>query len=213
MPVHQFVHDHHLVERGLRNYWGYNSIAYLAPHNGYSSPDALGQVQEFKAMVKALHAAGIEVILDVVYNHTAEGNHLGPTLSFKGIDNASYYRLDPDDPRYYRDYTGTGNTLNMRNPFVLQLVMDSLRYWVEDVHVDGFRFDLASTLARTLHDVDRLSAFFDLVQQDPVISQVKLIAEPWDVGDGGYQVGNFPRAVVGVERALPRHHPRLLWAV
>ncbi len=192
MPVHQFVRDHHLVERGLTNYWGYNSIAYLAPHNGYTSAAALGQVQEFKTMVKSLHAAGIEVILDVVYNHTAEGNHLGPTLSMRGIDNHASYRTMADDPRYYLDFTGTGNSLNMRHPHVLQLIMDSLRYWVTEMHVDGFRFDLASTLARELHDVDRLAAFFDLVQQDPVVSHVKLIAEPWDIGEGGYQVGNFP---------------------
>ncbi|HEX5267876.1 MAG TPA: glycogen debranching protein GlgX [Acidimicrobiales bacterium] len=192
LPVHQFIHDQRLVERGLSNYWGYNSIGYLAPHNGYSSSGQRGQqVGEFKAMVKALHQAGIEVILDVVYNHTAEGNERGPMLSFKGIDNAAYYRL-ADDRRRYMDYTGTGNSLNMRHPHVLQLIMDSLRYWVLDMHVDGFRFDLASTLARELHDVDRLSAFFDLIQQDPVVSQVKLIAEPWDVGEGGYQVGNFP---------------------
>jgi glycogen operon protein len=192
LPAHQFVHDSVLVERGRRNYWGYNSIGYFAPHNEYSSGGQRGeQVQEFKRMVKTLHAAGIEVILDVVYNHTAEGNHLGPMLSFRGIDNAAYYRLQ-DDPRFYRDYTGTGNSLNMRHPHVLQLIMDSLRYWVMEMHVDGFRFDLAATLARELHDVDRLSAFFDLVQQDPVLSQVKLIAEPWDVGEGGYQVGNFP---------------------
>jgi len=193
MPVHQFIHDAHLVESGLRNYWGYNSIAYLAPHNDFSSSGQRGQqVQEFKAMVRALHQAGIEVILDVVYNHTAEGNHMGPTLSFRGIDNAAYYRLVAEDRSQYMDYTGTGNSLNMRHPHVLQLIMDSLRYWVLDMHVDGFRFDLASTLARELHDVDRLSAFFDLIQQDPVVSQVKLIAEPWDVGEGGYQVGNFP---------------------
>jgi isoamylase len=192
LPVHQFVHDHRLVQLGLRNYWGYNSIGYFAPHNEYSSSGQRGeQVQEFKRMIKTLHEAGIEVILDVVYNHTAEGNHLGPMLSFRGIDNTAYYRLD-DDPRFYRDYTGTGNSLNMRHPHVLQLIMDSLRYWVLEMHVDGFRFDLAATLARELHDVDRLSAFFDLVQQDPVLSQVKLIAEPWDVGEGGYQVGNFP---------------------
>jgi isoamylase len=192
-PVHQFVHDAHLVERGLRNYWGYNSIGYFAPHNDYASGDAAGdQVQEFKTMVQRLHEAGIEVILDVVYNHTAEGNHLGPMLSFKGLDNPAYYRLVADDARYYMDYTGTGNTLNVRHPHVLQLIMDSLRYWVTEMHVDGFRFDLASTLARELHAVDRLSAFFDLIQQDPVVSQVKLIAEPWDVGEGGYQVGNFP---------------------
>ena len=191
--MHQFVHDSTLLERGLRNYWGYNSIGYLAPHNEYSVGGQRGeQVQEFKQMVKTLHAAGIEVILDVVYNHTAEGNHLGPMLSFKGIDNAAYYRLIADNRRYYMDYTGTGNTLNMRHPHVLQLIMDSLRYWVLEMHVDGFRFDLAATLARELHDVDRLSAFFDLIQQDPVVSQVKLIAEPWDVGEGGYQVGNFP---------------------
>jgi isoamylase len=192
MPVHQFVHDHHLVERGLRNYWGYNSIAFLAPHNGYTSSAAVGQVQEFKTMVKSLHAAGMEVILDVVYNHTAEGNHLGPMLSMRGIDNHAYYRVMDDDPRYYLDFTGTGNSLNMRHPHVLQLIMDSLRYWVTEMHVDGFRFDLASTLARELHSVDRLSAFFDLVQQDPVLSRVDLIAEPWDIGEGGYQVGNFP---------------------
>jgi glycogen operon protein len=192
MPVHQFIHDKHLVDRRLRNYWGYNSIGYFAPHNEYASDKRPGAgVAEFKQMVKTLHQAGIEVILDVVYNHTAEGNHLGPMLSFKGIDNAYYYRLT-EDPRYYMDYTGTGNSLNMRHPYVLQLVMDSLRYWVLEMHVDGFRFDLASTLARELHDVDRLSAFFDIIQQDPIISQVKLIAEPWDVGEGGYQVGNFP---------------------
>ena len=193
MPVHQFVHDHRLVRTGLRNYWGYNSICFLAPHHEYSASGSVGQqVQEFKQMVRTLHTAGIEVILDVVYNHTAEGNHLGPMLGFKGIDNPAYYRLSEQDPRSYVDYTGTGNTLNMRHPHVLQLLMDSLRYWVLEMHVDGFRFDLAATLARTLHDVDRLSAFFDVIQQDPVISQVKLIAEPWDVGEGGYQVGNFP---------------------
>jgi glycogen operon protein len=193
MPVHQFVPEHDLTERGLTNYWGYNTIAFLAPHNGYASTEAPGgQVGEFKAMVKALHEAGIEVILDVVYNHTAEGDHRGPTLSFRGIDNAAYYRLSDEDKRYYVDYTGCGNSFNVRYPHALQLIMDSLRYWVLDAHVDGFRFDLASALARELHDVDRLSAFFDLVQQDPVVSQVKLIAEPWDVGEGGYQVGNFP---------------------
>jgi isoamylase len=193
LPVHQFIHDSLLIERGLRNYWGYNSISYLAAHDEYSSSGSAGQqVHEFKQMVKTLHAEGIEVILDVVYNHTAEGNHLGPLLSMKGIDNAAYYRLMPDDPRYYMDYTGTGNSLNMRHPHVLQLIMDSLRYWHLEMHVDGFRFDLASTLARELHDVDRLSAFFDIIQQDPVLSQVKLIAEPWDVGEGGYQIGNFP---------------------
>ncbi len=192
-PVHQFVHDAHLVEQGLRNYWGYNSIGFFAPHNEYSSAGADGsQVPEFKAMVRTLHEADIEVILDVVYNHTAEGNHLGPILSFKGIDNGAYYRLVPDDLGHYYDTTGTGNSLNMAHPHALQLIMDSLRYWATEMHVDGFRFDLAATLARQFHDVDRLSAFFDLVQQDPVISQVKLIAEPWDVGEGGYQVGNFP---------------------
>ncbi len=192
MPVHQFVHDQHLADQGKRNYWGYNSLAFFAPHNGYASrPGGGRQVQEFRAMVKALHRAGMEVILDVVYNHTAEGNHMGPTLSFRGIDNAAYYRLG-EDPRYYYDTTGTGNTLLMRHPHVLQMIMDSLRYWVLEMHVDGFRFDLAASLARQFHEVDRLSAFFDLVQQDPVISQVKLIAEPWDLGEGGYQVGNFP---------------------
>jgi glycogen operon protein len=193
MPVHQYVRDHHLVERGLTNYWGYNTIGFLAPHQAYAANSIGGQqVQEFKSMVKALHEAGIEVILDVVYNHTAEGNHLGPVLSFRGIDNAAYYRLVEDDPRHYRDYTGTGNSLYVRHPQVLQLIMDSLRYWVTEMHVDGFRFDLAATLAREFYDVDRLSAFFDLVQQDPIVSRVKLIAEPWDVGEGGYQVGNFP---------------------
>jgi isoamylase len=192
LPVHQFVQDSSLIDRGLKNYWGYNSIAYLAPHNEYATGQPGDQVLEFKNLVRTLHAAGIEVILDVVYNHTAEGNHLGPMLSFKGIDNPAYYRLTPDNRRYYMDYTGTGNTLNMRHPHVLQLIMDSLRYWVIDMHVDGFRFDLAATLARELHDVDRLSSFFDLIQQDPVVSQVKLIAEPWDIGEGGYQVGNFP---------------------
>jgi glycogen operon protein len=193
LPVHQFVDDAHLVERGLRNYWGYNSIGFLAPHSGYAASGQRGeQVAEFKAMVRALHAAGIEVILDVVYNHTAEGNHLGPVLSMKGIDNAAYYRLVADNPRFYYDTTGTGNSLNVRHPHTLQLIMDSLRYWVTDMHVDGFRFDLAASLARQFHEVDRLSAFFDLIQQDPIVSQVKLIAEPWDVGEGGYQVGNFP---------------------
>ncbi len=193
MPVHAFLDDKHLVDRGLRNYWGYNTINFFSPDARYSSAGDTGeQVAEFKAMVKALHAAGIEVILDVVYNHTAEGNHMGPTLSFRGVDNTSYYRTVSDQPRYYMDYTGTGNTLNVRHPQVLKLIMDSLRYWVEDMHVDGFRFDLAAALARELHDVDRLSAFFDVIHQDPVISRVKLIAEPWDVGEGGYQVGNFP---------------------
>jgi isoamylase len=192
MPVHHFVHDDRLVKLGLQNYWGYNSIAFLAPYSGYSSRGGHRAVNEFKAMVRALHAAHIEVILDVVYNHTAEGNHLGPTLAFRGIDNASYYRLVDGQPRFYSDSTGTGNSLNVRNPHVLQMMMDSLRYWVLEMHVDGFRFDLAASLARQFHEVDRLSAFFDIIQQDPVISQVKLIAEPWDVGDGGYQVGNFP---------------------
>lgn len=192
MPIHHFIHDKHLIDRGLRNYWGYNTIGFFAPHSEYAFEKRPGgAIAEFKGMVKALHQAGIEVILDVVYNHTAEGNHLGPMLSFKGIDNASYYRLT-QDRRYYMDYTGTGNSLNMRHPHSLQLLMDSLRYWVLEMHVDGFRFDLAAALARGLHDVERLSSFFDLIQQDPVISQVKLIAEPWDVGEGGYQVGNFP---------------------
>ncbi|MGW6694680.1 glycogen debranching protein GlgX [Rhodococcus sp. NPDC054953] len=193
MPVHQFLHDQVLLDRGLRNYWGYNTVGFFAPHVEYSSAaKASGAVAEFKAMVRAFHAAGIEVILDVVYNHTAEGNEHGPTLNFRGIDNAAYYRLVDGDRSRYLDYTGTGNSLNARHPHTLQLIMDSLRYWVTEMHVDGFRFDLASTLARELHDVDRLSAFFDLVQQDPIVSQVKLIAEPWDVGEGGYQVGNFP---------------------
>ncbi|ASN52569.1 glycogen debranching protein GlgX [Sinomonas sp. R1AF57] len=193
MPVHQFVDDSTLQDKGLHNYWGYNTIGFFAPHAGYSSSGNTGQqVQEFKAMVRTLHRAGIEVILDVVYNHTAEGNHLGPTLSFRGIDNAAYYRLVEDDQQYYMDYTGTGNSLNVRHPHALQLIMDSLRYWVTEMHVDGFRFDLAATLAREFYDVDRLSSFFEIIQQDPVISQVKLIAEPWDVGPGGYQVGNFP---------------------
>ncbi|MFF0911726.1 glycogen debranching protein GlgX [Microbacterium enclense] len=193
MPVHQFVNDSTLEDKGLSNYWGYNTIAFFAPQNTYSSTGDHGQqVQEFKAMVKALHAAGIEVILDVVYNHTAEGNHMGPTLSMRGIDNEAYYRLEDDDKRYYTDYTGTGNSMNVGNPHTLQLIMDSLRYWVLEMHVDGFRFDLASTLAREFYEVDRLAAFFELVQQDPIVSQVKLIAEPWDVGPGGYQVGNFP---------------------
>jgi isoamylase len=193
LPVHQFVPEQAMVQRGLTNYWGYNTIGFLAPHNRYCSAGQRGeQVGEFKTMVKALHTAGIEVILDVVYNHTAEGGHLGPTLSFRGIDNHAYYRLRDGDNRYYLDYTGKGNSLNVRHPHSLQLIMDSLRYWALEMHVDGFRFDLASALARELHDVDRLSTFFDLVQQDPVVSQVKLIAEPWDVGEGGYQVGNFP---------------------
>ncbi|WP_460753728.1 glycogen debranching protein GlgX [Myceligenerans cantabricum] len=193
MPVHQFVTDPSLQAKGLSNYWGYNTMGYFAPHNGYAGYGTRGeQVMEFKAMVKAMHEAGIEVLLDVVYNHTAEGNHLGPTLGFRGIDNAAYYRLVDDDPAHYFDTTGTGNSLLMHSSAVLQLVMDSLRYWVEEMHVDGFRFDLAATLARQFHEVDRLSTFFDLVHQDPVISQVKLIAEPWDLGAGGYQVGGFP---------------------
>ncbi len=193
MPVHHHANDRHLWEKGLTNYWGYNTLAFFAPDVRYSAlGTAVDSVREFKMMVRALHAAGLEVILDVVYNHTAEGNHLGPTLSLRGIDNASYYRLCQNDPRFYVDFTGTGNTLNMRHPRVLQLIMDSLRYWVLDMHVDGFRFDLASTLARELYEVDRLGAFFDIVHQDPVLSQVKLIAEPWDLGEGGYQVGNFP---------------------
>ena len=189
MPVHLFVDDKHLVDRGLRNYWGYNSIGFFAPDMRYSTT---GSISEFKTMVKRLHSAGLEVILDVVYNHTAEGNNLGPTLSFRGIDNAAYYRLVPDNRRYYMDFTGTGNTLNMMHPRVLQLIMDSLRYWILEMHVDGFRFDLASALARELYEVDQLSSFFTIIHQDPVISQAKLIAEPWDVGEGGYQVGNFP---------------------
>jgi isoamylase len=193
MPVHQFVNDRHLVENGLSNYWGYNSIGFFSPHSSYSSSGTAGQqVVEFKEMVKALHKAGLEVILDVVYNHTAEGNHYGPTLCFKGIDNKAYYRLVEDNPRFYMDYTGTGNSLNMLHPRALQLVMDSLRYWITEMHVDGFRFDLASTLARGLMEVGRLSTFLDTIHQDPIISQVKLIAEPWDIGEGGYQVGNFP---------------------
>jgi glycogen operon protein len=193
LPVHHFVSEHALVQLGLTNYWGYSTIGFLAPHGGYSASGDRGQqVTEFKQMVKALHAAGIEVILDVVYNHTGEGSLLGPTLSFRGIDNQTYYRIDPNNRRHYIDYTGTGNSLNVRHPAVLQLIMDSLRYWVIEMHVDGFRFDLASALARELHAVDKLSSFFDLIHQDPVVSQVKLIAEPWDVGDGGYQVGNFP---------------------
>jgi isoamylase len=193
MPVHQHVDDKTLVDNGLKNYWGYNTIGFFAPDCRYSSSGVLGQqVTEFKQMVKALHKAGVEVILDVVYNHTAEGSHLGPTISFRGIDNLAYYRINPENPRYYLDFTGTGNSLNVRHPMVIKLIMDSLRYWVQEMHVDGFRFDLASTLARELFEVDSLSTFFQVIQQDPVISQVKLIAEPWDVGPGGYQVGNFP---------------------
>lgn len=191
LPVHAFVTEKHVLDRGLTNYWGYNTIGFFAPELRYAARPEIG-VNQFKTMVKTFHSAGIEVILDVVYNHTAEGNHLGPTLSFRGIDNAAYYRLKQDEPRYYMDYTGTGNTLNVQHPRTLQLIMDSLRYWVQEMHVDGFRFDLASTLARELHDVDRLGGFFDIIQQDPILSQVKLIAEPWDIGEGGYQVGNFP---------------------
>ena len=193
MPVHHHAYDRHLVERGLANYWGYNTLAYFAPDARYASERrATDVIREFKRMVRVLHSAGLEVILDVVYNHTAEGNHLGPSLSLRGIDNCAYYRLVPDQKRYYMDYTGCGNTLNMVHPRVLQLIMDSLRYWVIEMHVDGFRFDLASALARELHEVDKLGAFFDIIHQDPVLSQVKLIAEPWDLGEGGYQVGNFP---------------------
>src|SRR6476619_6405296 len=193
MPVHHHARDRHLEDKGLTNYWGYNSFGYFAPERRLAaSRSPAGAVREFKRMVRALHAAGLEVILDVVYNHTAEGNHLGPTLSLKAIDNASYYRLVSDNPRYYMDFTGCGNTLNMQSPQVIQLIMDSLRYWVNEMHVDGFRFDLASALARELYDVDRLGAFFDIIHQDPVLSHVKLIAEPWDLGEGGYQVGNFP---------------------
>jgi isoamylase len=192
LPVHQFVHDRPLVDRGLRNYWGYHSIGFLAPHVGYATGGSGQQVYEFKSMVKAFHRAGIEVILDVVYNHTGEGNHLGPTLSLRGVDNAAFYRLSPEDPRYYTDFSGTGNSLNMLHPRTIQLIMDSLRYWAVDMHVDGFRFDLAPVLARELYAVNRLGTFFDIIQQDPTLSQVKLIAEPWDVGPGGYQVGNFP---------------------
>jgi isoamylase len=193
LPIHHIADESFLNERGLTNYWGYSTIGYLAPHSAYAATGIRGQeVREFKGMVKALHTAGIEVILDVVYNHTAEGNHLGPMLSFKGVDNKSYYRLVPDDPHFYMDFTGTGNSLNVLHPSVLRLIMDSLRYWVDECHVDGFRFDLASALARELYDVDRLASFFDVIHQDPILSQVKLIAEPWDVGPGGYQVGNFP---------------------
>jgi isoamylase len=192
LPVHQFIVDRHLAERGLTNYWGYNSIGYFAPDVRYAAKGLGNQVYEFKSMVKAMHSAGLEVILDVVYNHTGEGNHLGPTLAFKGIDNKAYYRLEPDNPHLYTDFTGTGNSLNMQHPRTIQLIMDSLRYWVTEMHVDGFRFDLAPVLARELYEVDRLSAFFDIMHQDPTLSTVKLIAEPWDVGPGGYQVGNFP---------------------
>ncbi len=193
LPIHHHLDDRHLLEKGLTNYWGYNTLSFFAPHLGYDAADnPLSPVQEFKSLVRTLHSAGIEVILDVVYNHTAEGNQMGPTLSWRGIDNASYYRLSPEDARYYMDFTGCGNTLNMQHPKVLQLIMDSLRYWVTVMHVDGFRFDLASTLARELFEVNKLGAFFDIIHQDPILSQVKLIAEPWDVGPGGYQVGNFP---------------------
>ncbi|HVE78706.1 MAG TPA: glycogen debranching protein GlgX, partial [Gemmatimonadaceae bacterium] len=192
LPLHHFLNDRHLVEKGLTNYWGYNTVGFFAPDARYATTGVGNQVYEFKTMVRTFHAAGIEVILDVVYNHTAEGNHLGPTLGFKGVDNSAYYRLNPEDPRFYYDFTGTGNSLNMRHPRTLQLIMDSLRHWVSEMHVDGFRFDLAPVLARELFEVDRLSSFFEVIQQDPVLSQVKLIAEPWDVGPGGYQVGNFP---------------------
>ena len=192
LPVHDFLHDKFLLDKGLRNYWGYNTTSFFAPYAGYSCGDRGEQVADFKKMVKALHHAGIEVILDVVYNHTSEGSELGPTLNFRGFDNTAYYRLVPDQPRYYMNYTGTGNTFNSRHPQVLKLIMDSLRYWVQEMHVDGFRFDLASALAREMHSVDRLGSFFDIIHQDPVLANVKLIAEPWDVGDGGYQVGNFP---------------------
>jgi glycogen operon protein len=194
LPVHHYVVDRHLAEKGLTNYWGYNSIAFFAPDIRYATKGAVygQQVYEFKTMVKKLHAAGIEVILDVVYNHTGEGNHLGPTVSLRGVDNKAYYRLVPGDERYYMDFTGTGNSLNMMHPRTIQLIMDSLRYWVTEMHVDGFRFDLAPVLARELYEVNRLSAFFDIIHQDPVLSRVKLIAEPWDVGPGGYQAGNFP---------------------
>ena len=193
MPVHHFIDGAHLVDHGLVNYWGYDSVGYFAPEGRYSSAGTGGQqVREFKAMVRALHAAGLEVILDVVYNHTGEGNHLGPTISFRGLDNHAYYRLMDQNPRFYFDVTGTGNSLNVRNPHTLQMITDSLRYWVTEMHVDGFRFDLAAALARQFYEVDRLSAFFDIIHQDPVLSRVKLVAEPWDVGDGGYQVGNFP---------------------
>jgi isoamylase len=211
LPIHQFVNDQHLTEKGLTNYWGYNTLGFFAPDARYSSSgDAGQQVTEFKNMVKDLHKAGIEVILDVVYNHTAEGNNMGPTLSFKGLDNASYYRLTEEDPRYYMDYTGTGNTLNVRLPNVLALIMDSLRYWVTEMHVDGFRFDLAASLARTLHDTDTLSSFFNIIHQDPVISQVKLIAEPWDIGDEGYMVGKFPVGW-GEWNGMYRDHVRDFW--
>lgn len=228
MPIHQFVNDPFLQEKGLNNYWGYNTIGFFAPHNAYSSQGQRGeQVNEFRAMVKEFHAAGIEVILDVVYNHTAEGNHMGPTLSFKGIDNQAYYRLVDNDQMHYFDTTGTGNSLLMRSPQTLQLITDSLRYWVQEMHVDGFRFDLAATLARQFQEVDKLSAFFDIVQQDPIISRVKLIAEPWDLGSGGYQVGGFPRTgrngtgISGIACAISgvRSHPHCLnspaasWAV
>jgi len=207
LPVHQHLDERSLVERKLSNYWGYNTIGYFAPELRYASDATCGvQVREFKAMVKALHVAGIEVILDVVYNHTAEGNQLGPTLAFRGLDNASYYRLCAEAPRYYEDFSGCGNTLDMRQPRALQLVMDSLRYWVLDMHVDGFRFDLAAALGREAHKVDRLSAFFDIIQQDPVLSQVKLIAEPWDLGADGYQIGNFVCVITGVATVTHCRH-------
>ncbi|HEV7379514.1 MAG TPA: glycogen debranching protein GlgX [Dyadobacter sp.] len=211
LPVHHFVADRHLVEKGLTNYWGYNTLCFFAPDPRYSSDKTAGsQVNEFKYMVRELHKAGIEVILDVVYNHTAEGNHFGPTLSFKGLDNTSYYRLVDDDKRFYMDYTGTGNTINARLPNVLALIMDSLRYWVTEMHVDGFRFDLAAALARTLHETDTLSSFFNIIHQDPIISQVKLIAEPWDIGDEGYMVGKFPVGW-GEWNGMYRDHVRDFW--
>ena len=204
LPIHEHCDEGFLLDRGVSNYWGYNTLGYFAPESGYASRGVTGeQVNEFKSMVRELHRAGIEVILDVVYNHTAEGNHLGPTLSFKGIDNAAYYRLVSGDPRYYMDYTGCGNTPNTQNPRVLQLIMDSLRYWVNDMHVDGFRFDLATTLGREDHLFSRNSAFFDILLQDPLLSQVKLISEPWDVGEGGYMVGGFPVPLVRVEWQIP----------
>jgi glycogen operon protein len=206
MPVHHHVDEHVLAMRGLKNLWGYSTLSYFAPDLAYSAGRRVGDaIQEFKVMVKALHRAGLEVILDVVYNHTCEGDHRGANLCFRGIDNASYYRLDPNNPGMYTDFTGCGNTLNMQNPRVLQLIMDSLRYWVTEMHVDGFRFDLASALGRELHAVDRLSAFFDIIHQDPVLSRVKLIAEPWDLGEGGYQVGNFPVQWTSVDSYAKKH--------
>ena len=211
LPIHDFIDEGHLVEKGLTDYWGYNTLGYFAPTSRYCScGDHGGQVREFKEMVKALHEAGIEVILDVVYNHTCEGNHMGPMLSWKGVDNSTYYRLMQDEPQFYMDYTGTGNSLNVMNPQVLKMIMDSLRYWVTHMHVDGFRFDLAATLARELHDVSKLSSFFDTIHQDPTLAEKKLIAEPWDVGEGGYQVGQLPGFVGGVERQVPRYGAAVL---